>query len=165
MVTAITAIKGVKFIPFLFKYWYVWLTLVFILPTIIHSIQDSNEQEDWSIAVKQIGGLFASSDNELYKAFETFEFEKESPISTADKINYYSSLFWSIGSMAFLPIWMMFFMFIALYKIILFLSGNDSAKLGAAIITILIIVVLQAVIGKIPFKGLFSMAKTTWGLM
>ncbi len=160
-----TAIKGVKFVPFLFKYWYVWLTLIFILPTVVHSLQDSHEQQDYSIAIKEIGGLFASSDNELYKAFEDFEFEREEPISTADKINYYSTLFWEIGKMAFIPIWMMFFMFKIIYKIILLLSGNDSAKLGAAIITILIIVGLQSVVGKIPFKGLVSMAKTTWGLI
>jgi len=163
--TITTAIKGVKLVPFIFKYWYIWLTLIFILPTVVHSIQDSHEQQDYSIAVKQIMGLFASSDNELYKAFEDFKFEKEEPKTTTDKINYYSNLFWSIGSMAFIPIWMMFFMFMSLYKIILFLSGNDSAKLGAAIITSIIIVVLQAVIGKVPFKGLSLMVKTTWSLI
>lgn len=160
-----TALKGIKLVPFIFKYWYIWLTLIFILPTVVHSCQDAIEQQDYSIIVTEVGGLFASSDNELYKVFENFDFEKEEPQTTSEQINYYSSLFWEIGNAAFLPIWMMFFMFMVLYKGILFLSGNDSAKLGAAIITSIIIISLQAIIGKVPFKGLVLLFKTLWGLI
>ena len=160
-----TAIKGAKFIPFLFKYWYVWVTLVFILPTVINSIQDAHQQQDYSIVIKEIGGLVASSDNELYKNLETFELEKEEPVNTADKINYYSTLFWKLGKIAFLPIWMMFFLFTILYKVILLLSGNDSAKLGAGIISVFIIAILQAFVGKVPFRGLALLGQTMWGLI
>ena len=154
-----TALKGFKIVPLLWTYWYVWLTLIFILPTVIGSIQEARQENDYSIIISQVGGLFASSDNELYKSLQDFDFEKENPESTSQKIDYYASMLWNLGKISFVYLWVMVFMFICIYKFIRYVCGGDSASLGSLLITTIIILGMQTVVGKIPFKGVFELFK------
>jgi hypothetical protein len=109
--------------------------------------------------------MIVDADDNLYKSFSDFNFKKEETNTISEKINYYSSLMWNIAKNSFIDLWMIFFLFIAFYRSFLYLSGNDSARLGALIITLIFMMVIQALIGKIPFKGVYKFLSVTWSLI
>jgi hypothetical protein len=165
MVNIGSAVKSFKLVSILYKYWWVVITLMIIVPSLIGYYQEGKEAGDYSITVSKTFGLFTSADKNLYENFENFKFEKQEPNSISEKINYYSSLFWEVGKKAFVDIWMVIFLFLLLFNLTKFLVGNKDADLGAFLITIVIVAIIQSLTGKVPLRGIYTMIKSVIGLL
>jgi len=164
MVLIGAVLKGAKLFSFIFKYWYIFFTIVLLLPTLTTSIADAKVESDWSIPFKEVLGEFAVADNSLYEEFSDFGFEKGDPKGVMECVDYYGSLFWRVVQVAAIPLYMTFaFIFIifkGLFKAFLFFGGNESLKFNAFIVSVVFTLMIQIFVQGVPFKGLITMIKT-----
>ena len=150
------------------KSWWIVITLIVLSSTIISSINEGIEQEDWSIPVKDLGLFIVSSDEKVH--LEVQELEKENlEIKIRDGffgvIKEILGISWHIFKNLFVGLWMVFFNFILFYKIFLFSLGEDSKKRRAAIISVITMAILQLIVGGIPFRGVYSLGKLIIGIV
>jgi len=165
MVNIQTAVKSFKLGSVLYRYWWLVITLIIIVPSLIGYYQEGKEAGDYSITISKSFGLFTSADKNLYENFKDFKFEKQDTDSISEKIDYYSSLIWEVGKKAFVDIWMIIFLFLLLFNLVKFLVGNKDADLGAFLITIVILAIIQSLTGKIPLRGVYTMIKSVISLI
>lgn len=151
-------------ISFLYKYWYIWLAIVLILPTIVYSIKDAREQNDYSLILKNVASLMTNSDKEIYDYFYTLNIEKGELRTTSEKFDYYSKLIWIIFIHAIVPLYFICFIYWIFYKIIVFLTG-DVSKLGSSILSLIVIGIIQIAVNKVPFIGVYTAITKIWNLI
>jgi hypothetical protein len=165
MVNVQTAVKSFKLGSVIYRYWWLIITLIIVVPSLIDYYQEGKQAGDYSITITKSFNLFTSADKNLYENFKDFKFEKKESDSLSEKIDYYASLVWEVGKKAFVDLWMIVFLFFIIFTGVKFLVGNKDADLGAFLITIVILGIIQALTGKIPLRGVYTMIKTVGGLI
>lgn len=138
----------------LFKYWYIVGFIMFVLPSIVISIDAAIAGEDWQGPLKQGGRYLASHDAIIYDYIENLEFSPEGNL-TDYYFNFWKDLLWTVWK----SIWALIFTFMLLFKAIRFLLGDKSADLRAFLITVAVMALMQILVVGYPFKGLISLFK------
>lgn len=154
-----TIFKIGKLFPLMYKYWWIFFILFYILPTAISSIDMAKEQEDWMIPVRDSAIAIGSFDKNLNEVVKDMEFEFNEKDSLEEKIDSWASFIWYVIRNLWRPLFAMIFTFLILFKTIRFLGGNDSKSRNAVFITILIMVGLQILVSGVPFKGTLNLIK------
>lgn len=148
-----------KGVPLLFKYYYVWGFIVFILPAIIVSFQAGIEGEDWRLPAIEGGKQILSQDIIIQDYVDNLEFEKPEGKTTEEKIDTYFLFWWetmlAIGE-ALLKI---FFLVLILFKWFLLMQDNTSKTRSALFKAISVMFILQMLVQGIPFRGVFELGK------
>lgn len=149
----------------IFRYWWIWITLILLSSAMIGSIKEGIEQEDWKIPIRDAGLFLVSSDEKIYEEVQDLEFEIPKEADSLKNIPYYLDFGWYVLKNLFVPIWMVLFNYILFYKIWLFVLGDVSKKRRAAIISIFTMVFIQIMVLGIPFRGVFSLGKFVIGVL
>jgi len=158
--------KGILlFGKFIFRYWWIWITLIILSSAMIGSIKEGIEQEDWKIPMRDAGLFLVSSDEKIYEEVQDLEFDMPKEADSLKNIPYYLDFLWYVSKNLFIPIWMVLFNFILFYKIFLFVLGDTSKKLRAVTISILTMVFIQIMVSGVPFRGIFSLGKFVIGVL
>jgi len=138
------------------KYWWVWITLVVFIPTIVASINEGIEQQDLKIPLKKLGLALVSADEQLYDKVSDLDYPKGKDINI---IKYITGLSWYVLKNIFVSLWMLLFNFLLFFKLFLFFLGDSSKKLRAVIVSVITMVFLQILVSGIPFKGVTALIK------
>lgn len=149
----------------IFRYWWIWITLIILSSAMIGSIREGVEQEDWKIPIIDAGLFLVSSDEKIYEEVQDLEFDMPKKTDSLKEIPYYLDFLWYVSKNLFVPIWMVLFNFILFYKIFLFVLGDTSKKLRAVIISILTMTFIQIMVSGVPFRGIFSLGKFIIGVL
>jgi len=157
--------KGILFLcKFIFKYWWIALTLAVVVSGLVSSINEGVEQGDMRIPLKFLGTSLVSADEGIYEVVQDLEFESQEKESLGEKISYYIEFGWYLITNLWKPLWMMIFWFLLFFKGEKFLMGNDSKSFRAFILAIITMAGLQILTYGIPFKGIYSLIKFTIGV-
>lgn len=152
--------KGIFLVGRLFfRYWWIAMTLVIIIPGFISSFNEGVEQQDLKIPMRYLGTTIISSDQGIYEAVQDLEFENPKKENFIGKVGYYLDFGFYILKNLWRHLWMMMFFFIVFFKGEKFLMGNDSKSLRAFILSIFTMAGLQVLSFGIPFKGIYSLIK------
>jgi len=154
-----TIFKIGRIFPLLYKYWWIFFILFYILPTTISSIDMAREQGDWMIPIKDSAEAMSSFDKSIYDSVQKMDFEINKKDSLSEKIDQIFNLSWYVIRNLWRPIFAMIFTFLILFKVIRFLGGNDSKSRNAVFLTILLMVILQILVLGVPFKGVYLLIK------
>ncbi len=144
------------------KSWWIVITLIVLSSTIIGSINEGIEQEDWSIPIEDLGLFVVSSDEKVHLEVQELREENlELKINGGifEFIKEVSGISWHIFKNLFVGLWMIFFNFILFYKIILLILGDHSRKRRAVLLSVSMMAFLQILVGGIPFRGLYGLTK------
>jgi len=151
-------IRGLKLLPILYKYWWIWLSLFLFLPGFISSVDDGWQQKDFRIPLGYVGNSIISADEGMYDILEEADFEVGKIKSWKDKLNISWNFLYFLVSSLWMQIWMMFFSIYGLYRLIRFVS-NDSLRGKAFIFSVSIIGLIQIFFGGFPYRGTYSLIK------
>lgn len=149
-----------KLMPLLWKYWWVFYFLLFVLPTAIQSIDMAREQGDYMIPILASGRAMASWDATLDDVVEDMEFEFDKGDDLDEQIDDWANFIWYILQNLWKPLFAMIFTFVLLFKVILKIGSGDTSKWRRAFLwTIFIMFILQILVAGVPFKGTINLAK------
>lgn len=152
--------KGiVKLILFLFKFWWILITIMILFSPLSKSINEGIKEKDLRIPIKTMGTLIVSSDEGIYEVMEDAEFNESKGEKIMEKLDYYFKLIWFLLRNLWRHLWMLFFWFLVFFKGERFIMGNDSKSLRAFLIAVLTMTGLQILVYGVPFKGLFALFK------
>jgi len=159
-------IKGVViFFKFILKYWWVFVTLIILLPGFMSSISEGREQEDYRIPLKFIGENIVSADQGIYEVIQDAEFKESKGKEPMEQLDYYFKLLWFLVQNLWRNLWMIFFFFLLFFKGERFLMGDSSKNLRAFSLAVLTMVLLQIMVYGVPFKGFYSLIKFIMGAL
>jgi len=163
------AIKGITLLfRYLFKYAWLWVTIIMLSSVMIGSINQGIEQKDWSIPAKDLGIFLVSADGKIYEEVQDLEFDMPKQANLSTKILNFLDFSGYLLKNLFDSLWMLFFNFMLFYKLFLFILGDVSKKRRAILSSVTTMVVLQILVSGIPFKGVYALIKfgvTTLGVM
>lgn len=136
---------GWKIFFLLWKKWYIILTIIFLFPSIVSSVQTAMDEENYLIPVFDFGILLTTSDTFLYEDMQN-NTEKIIPEFKADekiinKIDYFGRFTWNLGKRVFVKFWMIFFNFLLFYYF--FLSFNKSKKARSSVVALITLAFFQ----------------------
>ncbi len=158
--------RGIFFLGrFIFRYWWMWLTLILLSSAMVGSIKEGIEQDNLKIPMRDAGLFLVNSDEKIYDKVQDLEFEMPKKTSSLKEIPYYLDFGWYILKNLFVPLWMVVFNFMLFYKIFLFVLGDASKKLRAVIVSIFAMVFIQIMVSGIPFRGIWSLSKFIIGVL
>lgn len=138
----------------LFKYWWVVGFVMFVLPSVVQSINAGLNGEDWGEPLRDGGRYLASQDSILGDYVEDLEYEPNGNLIDYH-FNFWSGMIWALGK----AIWSLFFTFMILFKFFRWILGDDSASMRAFLVALSIMFLAQVLVAGIPFKGLFNLFK------
>jgi len=153
-----TILKGLRIFPLFYRYWWIWLSLILILPGFINSVDTGWVEKDLRIPMKYIGNIVVSADEGMYDILEEADFEIGETKSLGDKLNVSWYLLMFLVKNLWKNIWMMFFSIYAWYRGIRFIS-NDSLRGKALLFSVIIVGVIQIFVGGFPYRGSYSLIK------
>jgi len=152
--------KGIaKLFLFVFRGWWVFLTIMILFSPLSQSIHQGIEQRDIRIPLKMAGTLIVSSDEGIYEVMKDAEFEEPIGEKLMEKVDYYSKLGWFLIKNLWRHIWMLLFWFTLFFKGERFIMGEDSKSRRAFILAILTMAGLQILVYGIPFRGIYTLIK------
>jgi len=110
---------GGRFTLFFFRKWYIVITILILLPSIISSIQEGIEQKNPLIPIYDLGMMSISADQSLYDELQNNtdeiipNFKPDNKI--LNKIDYWGRFAWNLGKRVFVNLWMIIFNFMVFY--------------------------------------------------
>lgn len=178
---------GWKLTALIWRKWYIVVTLIILLPSIVSSVYEGVEQKNPMIPIGALGLQLVSADESIYQDKEDFdeiipEIAKNGEL--INKIEYWLHFLWNLLREYFVRLWMILFNFFVFYW---FFQGlNSSKKTRNKVLAFLTMVFLQVFISLIllvinqnlgipdvnlyskmwfviksvtPFKGIYSLFK------
>ena len=158
---------GWQLTSLVWRKWYLVITFLILIPSIISSVSSSIEERNPMIIVGDVGLYLISADEAIYEDRENFEEiipKIEQNDGIISKAEYWARFFWNLLRKYFTRLWMILFNFLILYWI--FQGFNSSKKTRNKILALLTMIVLQVFISlillainqdlKIPDVNLYS---------